>query len=180
MKENEKKAFDFAADTAKQLISISSAIITVTIAFSKNIVGGGNEDSIWLLGLAWGAFIFSILFGIFTLMSLTGTLQPIKDDGQSGEYSINGGSVRLYYSCQFGLFILALIFTAIFGYQSLNKKEEINQPVPKEPANKEHFIVRQSVLSVDSSKVYTDTLYLNDFWELMYEMDKKRKKQNAK
>ncbi|KQT20825.1 hypothetical protein ASG31_16700 [Chryseobacterium sp. Leaf404] len=37
--EQEKKAFDFAADTVKQLITLATGIIALTITFSKDILG---------------------------------------------------------------------------------------------------------------------------------------------
>jgi hypothetical protein len=80
MKENQKKSFDFAADTTKQLITLATAIITLTVTFSKDIIGVGNDYPKTLLAWTWGVFIASLFFGIFALMALTGTLQPISED----------------------------------------------------------------------------------------------------
>jgi len=44
MKENQKKAFDFASDTTKQLITLSTAIVTLTVTFSKDIIGVGDNS----------------------------------------------------------------------------------------------------------------------------------------
>lgn len=77
MEENQKKSFDFAADTTKQLITLSTAIITLSVTFAKDIIGL-NDYPKDLLAWTWGVFIASLCFGIFTLMALTGSLQPIK------------------------------------------------------------------------------------------------------
>ncbi len=80
MKENQKKSFDFAADTTKQLITLATAIITLTVTFSKDIVGLSIDYPKTLLAWTWGIFIASLFFGIFALMALTGTLQPLSDE----------------------------------------------------------------------------------------------------
>ncbi|WDF56896.1 hypothetical protein [Mucilaginibacter sp. KACC 22063] len=78
MKENQKKAFDFAAETTKQLITIATAIITLTVTFSKDILGGAQESTKTFLIWTWGVFIVSIIMGIGTLMALTGRLLPMN------------------------------------------------------------------------------------------------------
>lgn len=83
MKENQKKSFDFAADIVKQLITLSTAIITLSVTFSKDIIGVNNDFPVTLLAISWGLFIFSLFCGILTLMALTGTLQPQKNDNDS-------------------------------------------------------------------------------------------------
>ncbi len=129
MKENQKKAFDFAADTTKQLINVSTAIITVTITFSKEF-NNAAKNSIFL---SWICFILSIIFGLGTLMSLTGTLQPIKkknliitsfdscDDEKSDldKININNLNIRILASTQIFLFILAIVFIVIYGIKTL-------------------------------------------------------------
>src|SRR5438128_9202307 len=77
MDERSKKAFDFASDATKQLISLSTGIIAVTITFSKDIVAasvsaGGKR----VLMTAWVVYLISILCGIITLLNLTGNLEP--------------------------------------------------------------------------------------------------------
>ena len=140
MEENQKKAFDFAADTTKQLITLSTAIITITITFSKDLTSNINEDSLWCIFAAWGLFIISIFFGIFTLMALTGSLQPLpkkekgkekqtknekeaKDKAQKETFTINGTNVRLPSIFQILTFIVGIIFTVIFGFKSFSANE---------------------------------------------------------
>lgn len=174
MKENQKKSFDFAADITKQLITLSTAIITLTVTFSKDIVGVGDTLPKILLVWTWGIFILSIFFGILTLMALTGTLQPlskekkeIKDENSNdasekaqeivvddfSDITINKGNTRRFSTIQILLFVGALIMTAIYGYKSLpaeNKSDLHKNTYP---------IIRESRLSNDTTK-YIDTLYL--------------------
>lgn len=138
MEENVKKAFDFAADATKQLITLSTAIIALTITFSKDIIGAANIGNSYSIFTAWILFILSIVFGILTLLALTGTLQPMskkeatnKSDTESTEtesttieISINASNIRLLSVLQIISFIAALIFTVSFGFSSINSSEK--------------------------------------------------------
>jgi hypothetical protein len=74
MDDREKKAFDFAADLTKQLITLSTGIVTITLLLSKDFVGPR------LLALAaWSFYLLSTVFGLWVLMALTGTLAPLKE-----------------------------------------------------------------------------------------------------
>jgi hypothetical protein len=81
--EKTKLAFEFARDTTKQLITLSSGIIAVTIIFAKDFVGKVDSSTqTWVL-CAWGAFLVSVFFGLWTLMALTGSLQIPGEQHQS-------------------------------------------------------------------------------------------------
>ncbi|MCX2743349.1 hypothetical protein OO013_05700 [Mangrovivirga sp. M17] len=137
MKPNEQKAFDFAADTTKQLITLSTAIITLTITFSKDIIGVTNISNSSSIFWAWGIFILSVIFGIWTLMALTGSLQPMKKGETSNEsesstdktseeepININGLNVKIPAGIQIISFIAGLILTVSFGIASINSSKE--------------------------------------------------------
>jgi len=132
MKENEKKAFDFAAETTKQLITLSTVIIALTITFSKDIIGGADNEARVCIFWAWGLFIASVFFGILTLMALTGTLQQRKKNKteeesennlKEKEISIYRFNIRLPSILQIFLFLAALILTAIFGCKSITASD---------------------------------------------------------
>lgn len=169
MKENQKKAFDFAADTTKQLITISTAIITLTVTFSKDILGNSVDSPKTLLICTWAVFIVSIICGVLTLMTLTGTLQPmtkaksdendladkeITEVDDCSNININNKNIRYFSIVQSLMFIAAIIMTGVFGYLSLNVKKS------KENHSKEFMIIRHSTLNNDTIQKYTDTLYI--------------------
>jgi ketosteroid isomerase-like protein len=82
MNEQVKKAFDFASDSTKQLITLSTAILTLTITFGKDVlqkVEGTTKEN---LTYCWVIYLVSIFFGILTLLALTGTLDPKKKKQQ--------------------------------------------------------------------------------------------------
>lgn len=76
MEEHQKKAFDFAIDLTKQLITLSTAIITITVTFSKVIIGNISDNNRCVLLFGWIFFLLSIVLGLLTLMGITGNLDP--------------------------------------------------------------------------------------------------------
>jgi hypothetical protein len=167
------KAFDFASETTKQLVTIATGIIALMVTFSKDVVGENYSSEKTLLFWTWGIFILSILFGVLTLMALTGTLQPkkvtVKNEGNSDsgvnntesseiiDLNINNFNIRIFSFLQILFFVGGLILTALFGYKSLtnneirSKQQEEKQQIP---------IIRKSILNNDSTKIYIDTLYI--------------------
>lgn len=169
MKENQKKAFDFAADVTKQLITLSTAIITITITFSKDIVNFVDTSVKNYLLWAWILFIATVFFGIWTLLALTGNLQPLKkeknnDDASESkknnvndyesECSINSINIRIPSMLQILCFIIALIFTIVYGFHSLDHEKK---DTSTKSNNKELKIIRKTEYTV-SPTLTIDTL----------------------
>lgn len=155
--ESNLKAFDFASDTTKQLINISTGIIALMVTFSKDILGNATVPNKTLLVITWGFYLISIILGILTLMALTGTLQPKLQayTTQTIDININNSNIRLFSSLQIIFFIIAIILTIIFGYHSLNSNNN-NKNIEKG----KYQIVRKTILNNDSATIYIDTLYL--------------------
>ena len=53
MDESTKKAFDFASDVTKQLITVASAIVTISVTFSKDTPAAARSSAYH----AWLAFL---------------------------------------------------------------------------------------------------------------------------
>lgn len=109
MDERTKKAFDFAQDATKQLLTLSTGIVALTITFSKEFIGNvpfsARPFAIW----AWAVFVVSVVCGVWTLLSLTGELDRGSGDG------VYGWNVRLPSLIQVVTFLTALTLTVIFG-----------------------------------------------------------------
>ncbi len=58
-----EKAFAFAQETTKQLITLSTAVITLTITFLKDVVKAAPVGSAPYLQAAWVFYLLSIVFG---------------------------------------------------------------------------------------------------------------------
>ncbi|WP_026838321.1 hypothetical protein [Gillisia sp. JM1] len=164
MEERIKKAFDFAADATKQLITLSTAIIALTITFSKDIIGAANIGNSSSIFTAWILLIVSVIFGILTLLALTGNLQPMKKNDAEVENNnvrpvdINNNNIRLFSGIQILTFIAALFFTVYFGYSSIEERNEENNPAKIEK-NQCLEIIKTTEYKIENPKS-TDTIFI--------------------
>jgi hypothetical protein len=69
------KSFDFAQELTKQLITLATGIIALTITFRKEVVGPSGHGETALLEIAWIALILTVVFGVGVLMTLAGNLE---------------------------------------------------------------------------------------------------------
>ncbi len=53
MQDRQKKAFDFAAESTKLLITLSTGMIALTITFPKEFIADLRGAWMVLLGIAW-------------------------------------------------------------------------------------------------------------------------------
>jgi hypothetical protein len=73
MDKNIEKAFDFAQDTTKQLITLATGVIALTITFLSDVIKTAPASSVTWLHSAWVLYLVSIVFGILTLLNSQGT-----------------------------------------------------------------------------------------------------------
>jgi len=114
-----------AADLAKQLITLSTAMVGLTITFLEKIVepiaAGGVRHVPCLLQLAWGGFGLTILFSCLTLMGITGTLNALdrKANGlplntqQEKSVDAYGQNITLFAILMICAFLAALVLTMV-------------------------------------------------------------------
>jgi uncharacterized membrane protein len=115
--EKMKKAFDFAQETTKQLLTLATGIIALTITFLKDVVHEAPPGAAKYIEIAWFLYLVSVLFGMATLMGLTGSLVP-KTGAPVREPSIYAWAVRIPSSLQILTFVAALVLTLIFGLKA--------------------------------------------------------------
>jgi hypothetical protein len=162
MEENEKKAFDFAADLTKQLMTFATAILAFTATFGKEAAPNAPWYQKWCVIGSWVFYIFSIACGVLTLMALTGNLDPQpkeeKDPNdpkktiltqESPILTINSGNVLGTSRWQFYFFILALALTAAYGYNLLF-------PQKADQDSSRHIII------VHDGKIKGDSIHIRD------------------
>ena len=116
MKDQQKEAFDFARDTTKQLITLATGIIALEITFAKEFVGTLSESVRLYALLSWLAFLLSVLFGVWTLLALTGTLEA---EDEPVPISIRGSNVKIPSMLQILLFLAGLALTVVFGMKAI-------------------------------------------------------------
>lgn len=113
MDDRTKAAFEAARDTTKQLITLSSAIITLSITFSKDFLKLDDNISKLIALLSWGAFFLAIFFGLWTLLAITGTLDNKNKLEKISIYERNIASPAFLQIIAFLLGLALLIIFAI-------------------------------------------------------------------
>jgi hypothetical protein len=109
------KAFDVAIDVAKQLLTLATAVITVTITFSKDILGGATNGRMTLLAVAWLFFFISILGGVWFLYAASGSISEMNNTPRK-IYDLN---TAIPMGIQQVCFVIGLALTGIFGIMAI-------------------------------------------------------------
>ena len=112
--DSQEKAFDFAQELCKQLITLATGLIALTITFWKDIIGTDPVKAAWLAYYSWYALLASAFFGIWMLMALTGILEPIKPPAGYTP-SIRNSSVVIPSILQIVTFVAGLVLLVVFG-----------------------------------------------------------------
>jgi hypothetical protein len=105
-----KQAFDFAADSTKQLITVATGVVTVTVLFSKDL---DSASRYWALA-AWIPLVISIGFGLLALLALSGNLH----NAAIGKYrnpSLNEWDVNFFPLWQCIFFFIGIFLVLAFG-----------------------------------------------------------------
>lgn len=117
MTEREKQSFDFAADATKQIITLSTAVIGLTVTFLKDILQTPTSYG-WTLKAAWFLYALAATAGLWHLLGLAGSLGN-KDKVPDAKLSIYSQNASFPMFLQLVCFVLAVVFTIAFGWQRL-------------------------------------------------------------
>jgi hypothetical protein len=110
-----EKGFQFAADVSKQVLSLSSGLLALSVTFAKPILEGAGSGSIRVLVVTWSALALSILLGVLTLMKMTGEIASPRNPSPT----VYGGAVRALSALQLLAFLVGAIGTFLFGLTRL-------------------------------------------------------------
>ncbi|WP_371400853.1 hypothetical protein OHA10_23095 [Kribbella sp. NBC_00662] len=108
-----RKAFDFAQDVTKQLITLATGIVALSITFVKDFANGAPKGARILLATSWFFYLLSTIAGILTLMALTGTLRT------SDQPDIMGNNARRPAIGQVLAFFVGMLLSIIAGVWAL-------------------------------------------------------------
>ena len=73
---------DRAYETTKQVITLSTGIIALTVTFAKEFkVSAADLTVPFSLKISWLLYCASVIFGVWTLMAITGTLDELDRGG---------------------------------------------------------------------------------------------------
>lgn len=115
MKETKIKSFEFAADLTKQLITLSTILIAISITFFEKFT---NEITKWVLISSWILLFLSLIFGVITLMALTGSLGKIQNDTELQASNIYKKNITFFSVLQIISFILGVLLLITFSSSS--------------------------------------------------------------
>lgn len=109
--DRQELSFKFAQDVTKQLITLATVILTVTVALAT-----ANEDKIpvdseELIVGAWVALSVSVVLGAFALMALTSSLAPRN----KADPTIYAPVIRWLAASQVIVFLVGLVIAVIGG-----------------------------------------------------------------
>lgn len=108
-----ERGFDLVTEITKQVITLATGIIAISITFSKDFATHTSAASKDLFVWSWSFFVVSIIAGLMTLMASAGVQQEAVDRGQ--EPSIKAGNLRLLGGVQLLSFLVAIILTVVAG-----------------------------------------------------------------
>jgi hypothetical protein len=106
-----QKTFDYAIDLTKQLLTLGTAVLALTITIGRD-AGTGRQG---LLLTAWFAFLISIICGIAGLYALMTEFAP-RRDGREARPSVASWRVRSPLLLQIVAFALGTVFLVAYGY----------------------------------------------------------------
>lgn len=112
MNSSTEHAFGFALETSKQLLTLATALIGVTVALLGSLKRVASAHALSYLHDAWISAGLSVVLGVITFMALTGHLGRGNAPTPNVIYS---GNVRWACGLQFLTFLAALAFTILFG-----------------------------------------------------------------
>lgn len=113
-----------AAETTKQIVTLSTGVVTLTVTLLDKIVphgtGGGAIIVPASLAWAWVLFGFSLAFGLFTMMAIAGTLETI-DEFTNGvtttkPVGIYGSNIRIPALLMIITFFAGMTLTIATGF----------------------------------------------------------------
>jgi hypothetical protein len=118
-----------AADTTKQVITLATGVIALTVTFLEKIIqptASAGRHVPWTMFAAWIFFGLAILFGVLTLGAITGTLDALdrKQNGQTVSAaqqaaidSMSGGrNVIVPALCMNAGFMVGMALTILTGF----------------------------------------------------------------
>ena len=113
MDEQRKKAFEFAQEVAKQLITLATAVIAITLTYSKDFATHATGNTRHLVTFSWYFLLISVLFGLWTLMALTGNLETAAANNTAP--SIRTPNVTIPACLQILCFLIGMLLVILFG-----------------------------------------------------------------
>lgn len=111
MDDQTQLAFASVSDLTKQLITLSTTVLTLAVGFAKVFVEEAVASQ-WQVQYSWIALLLSIVSGVWVLMAVAGKVAKTTNLVPEDIYSV---SIRLPAFVQVVSFVAGMFFTAWFG-----------------------------------------------------------------
>ncbi len=108
--------FEFAAETTREIIKYSAAILTLTVTFAKDTLLADRMYLPKTLGVGWLALILAVACGLWTLSGITGSVA----NDPSG-HSIWDSNIAIPSGLMHICFMLGIALTAASGWRSIRR-----------------------------------------------------------
>lgn len=116
--------FNSANDLAKQLITLSTGILALSITFIKDILKGDGHLVKWPLVFSWLLYFLSIVFGIWTMMAITGSI--FEAVSSSSPQAMYGTNIQRPATLQILAFLVATLSLIFYGGRMLWRTAKSN------------------------------------------------------
>ncbi|MEP9385197.1 hypothetical protein [Nocardioides sp. KR10-350] len=122
-----ERTFDLVSEITKQVITLSTGVMALTLTFWKDFAGHTSGVARVVLAVSWLLYILSILFGFLTLMASAGVqdrkgkalavAEASRSDNEkaAGAASIYSDNLRVFGAIQLAFFLVAIVLTVIAG-----------------------------------------------------------------
>jgi len=138
-----QKAFDFCADATKQLITLATGFIAVTITFAKDFVINVSDNSKPWAYWSWGFYAVSIDAGMATLLAMTAELEPKNTSAATPTIR---QAVATWSAVQIVTFGIAIVLTVVFGICAAKNTKSIHSTVQTaSQPQKDTLLVKDSI-----------------------------------
>ena len=106
---------DRAYETTKQIITLSTGIIALTVTFAKEFKTSDTDRTVPLsLKISWLLYCASVIFGVWTLMAITGTLHELDSGG--AKTNPGGRNITLPAGLMMVAFVGGIVTTIWSGF----------------------------------------------------------------
>ena len=109
----QQKAYDFAQDSSKLVITLSTGVVAVSITFMTDFAQSASHAARIVMAVSWLFYIVSIIFGVMALYTLTGKLAGHEHE------AVQDGTIKLWAGGQLLAFVGGIVITVVAGLIAL-------------------------------------------------------------
>lgn len=114
MNESTKQAFTVAVEAIKQLITLATGVLALTVTFREKIVPGDAHGFYWLFLVGLVCQLLSICAGIVALYGVVNTME--NADEEFGDPSVLAPEITNPARFQILLFVFGLSFLVAYPF----------------------------------------------------------------